>query len=174
MWHRVRYDATGCWVWTGATANFGYGLVSIGGRQERAHRVAWAMFNGPIPEGLKVIHTCDNPPCCRPDHLRVGTQWENMEDMTRKGRRRHGTSDQRGSKNGYAKLTEEQVAHIKGMAAAGHYQDDIAARFGVTRANVSYATRKTWTHVEPIPYPPAVRDRPVGRGAPAKRAARAS
>gem|GEM_PF-5962228 len=94
--------------------------------------------------------------------------------MTRKGRRRHGTSDQRGSRNGYAKLTEEQVAHIKGMAAAGHYQDDIAARFGVTRANVSYATRKTWTHVEPIPYPPAVRDRPVGRGAPAKRAARAS
>lgn len=154
-----------CWEWGGTRRRDGYGVFWTGERQVRAHRFAWELENAPIPDGLSLCHHCDNPPCVRPDHLFVGTQRDNLEDMTRKGRRRSGflKQDQRGAKNNAAKLTEEQVAHIKGMAAAGHYQDDIARRFGITRANVSYITRKTWQGVEPIPYPPAVRDRPVGR-----------
>jgi hypothetical protein len=163
-----------CWEWVGTRRPEGYGLFWNGERQVRAHRFAWELVNGPIPAGLSLCHSCDNPPCVRPDHLFVGTQRQNLEDMTRKGRRRSRppVREQNGSANAMAKLTEEQVAHIKGMAAAGHYHDDIAARFGVTRANVSYVTRKTWRHVEPVPYPPAVRDRPVGRSAPRRRAER--
>lgn len=154
-----------CWEWVGTRRREGYGLFWNGERQVRAHRFAWELEEGPIPEGKSLCHSCDNPPCVRPSHLFVGTQRENLEDMTRKGRRStpFRDQDQRGSKNRYAKLTDEQVAHIKGMAAAGHYQDDIAARFGISRANVSYISRKTWAHVQPVPYPPAERTRPVGR-----------
>lgn len=163
-----------CWEWVGTRRRDGYGVFWSGERQVRAHRFAWELQNGPVPFGLSLCHSCDNPPCVRPDHLFVGTQRENLADMTRKGRRRTRGKEQRGMRNTAAKLTDEQVAHIKGMAAAGHYQDDIAARFGITRANVSYITRKTWTHVEPVPYPPAVRDRPLGRSAPRRKAARAA
>lgn len=165
-----------CWAWTGTRRRDGYGVFWDGERQVRAHRWAWESANGPIPSGRHLCHHCDNPPCVRPDHLFVGTQTDNMADMTRKGRRISGErhlwfgQDQQGSKNRAAKLTEEQVAHIKGMVQAGYYHDDIARQFGVTRENVSYIARKTWLHVEPIPYPPFARTRPVGRSAPRKRA----
>lgn len=64
----------------------GYGYAQIGRKWMRAHRIAYAAFNGSIPEGLCVMHTCDNPPCCNPAHLKVGTQKENVADMIRKGR----------------------------------------------------------------------------------------
>ena len=175
VWSKVQ-RTDGCWLWTGARNKAGYGLARKDGRWHRAHRVVYELVIGPIPIGMNLMHTCDNPPCVNPDHLRPGTQRENLEDMTRKGRRVSGErhvwfgQDQKGERNRAAKLTEEEVAHIKGMALAGHYQDEIASRFGITRENVSYIVRKTWQHVEPIPYPPATRNRPVGRSAPRKRA----
>ena len=163
FWRRVQYaPGEGCWEWTGkARANYGYGLIVIGGRQERAHRVAWTLFYGDIPIGMFVLHHCDNPPCVRPDHLFLGSQTANLADMTAKGRRRHGVRDQRGSKNPATHLTEADVAVIKGMVLAGHYHSEAAERFGIDRANVSYiALGKTWAHVAPAEgIPPVERTR---------------
>lgn len=86
----VSVDKSGdCWVWTKST-RYGYGMFA---RRENgktkhylAHRVSWELANGPIPEGLQVLHHCDNPPCVRPDHLFLGTQFDNMQDAAAKGR----------------------------------------------------------------------------------------
>ena len=77
---------SGCQLWNG-TETDRYGLLAI-----RAHRLAWELANGPIPAGLNVLHRCDNSHCCNPDHLFVGTQADNMDDMRRKGRARNGHS----------------------------------------------------------------------------------
>jgi hypothetical protein len=75
-----------CWEWNGARTDRGYGHKVIGRRHMSTHRLAYEWANGPIPPGLHVLHTCDNPPCCNPNHLRLGTQHENLIDMVRKGR----------------------------------------------------------------------------------------
>ena len=77
-----------CWPWTGPTLRDGYGQFNVGGTSYRAHRVAWELTNGPIPDGLEVLHACDNPPCCNPAHLSVGTHAENVADAKRKGKYR--------------------------------------------------------------------------------------
>jgi hypothetical protein len=86
----------GCLEWTGLTNDFGYGLIGSGisGKGIRTHRLAWTTVNGPIPDGLLVLHHCDNPPCCQmsptpgfPDgHLFLGTKLDNNRDMAAKGR----------------------------------------------------------------------------------------
>lgn len=92
FWRRV--DKSGpCWIWTGAQGHHGYGRIGIGGHDGPtvlAHRVAWELSNGPVPEGLCVLHRCDNPPCVNPDHLFVGTQADNIRDCKEKGRMRNG------------------------------------------------------------------------------------
>lgn len=75
-----------CWPWTGPRNGDGYGQTTVGGRTVGAHRVAYARANGEIPDGLSVLHDCDNRPCCNPAHLRVGTQAENISDMYSRGR----------------------------------------------------------------------------------------
>lgn len=79
-----------CWIWTAATDVSGYGQITSGRaekfKQIKAHRASWILFVGPIPEGLDVLHSCDNPPCVNPGHLFLGTQLDNSCDMVRKGR----------------------------------------------------------------------------------------
>ena len=82
FWRKVQRD-DGCWMWTAGRDGDGYGSY----RNKRAHRVAWQLTRGPIPDGLVVCHSCDNPACVRPDHLFLGTQQDNIQDMLRKGRR---------------------------------------------------------------------------------------
>jgi len=78
--------AGGCWEWTKGRSRNGYGVVSIGARQQRyAHRLAYALFVGPIPEEREVCHRCDNPPCFNAVHLFVGTHHDNMLDAAAKG-----------------------------------------------------------------------------------------
>lgn len=85
---RVEKLSSGCWVWTGPTNKKGYGRIGI--RVKRAsrlaHRAAWLLMVGDIPPGIFVCHHCDNPPCCNPAHLFLGTNKENKEDSKRKGR----------------------------------------------------------------------------------------
>lgn len=89
FWARVN-RTDGCWLWTGeASAHFGYGRLNVKGRRTRAHRFSWELANGPIPVGKFLLHSCDNPLCVRPDHLRLGDQAENMRDMHARGRDRH-------------------------------------------------------------------------------------
>lgn len=87
FWAKV--DISGdCWLWSGAIyAESGYGRLSFQRKALGAHRVAWQLVNGPIPDGMLVCHRCDNPPCVRADHLFLGTQSDNIADMWAKGRR---------------------------------------------------------------------------------------
>ena len=78
----------GCWVFTGPRDENGYGRIKVGGRSVRTHRLMFEHHKGGIPYGLRVLHECDNPPCCNPAHLRLGTQLDNIADATRKRRMR--------------------------------------------------------------------------------------
>lgn len=88
MEDRTVLTPNGCIEYTGFRLPRGYGMIGVdqGGRSELTHRVAWALANGPIPDGVQVCHSCDNPPCCNVEHLFLGTAHENMQDMARKGR----------------------------------------------------------------------------------------
>jgi hypothetical protein len=79
-----------CWPWTGLRNRTGYGqLKGTKYRGRLSHCISWIIHNGPLPEGMRVLHRCDNPPCCNPKHLFIGTQADNVADMVAKGRNTH-------------------------------------------------------------------------------------
>lgn len=136
-----------CWPWTGSTKGGGrgdYGNFKLGGRvNARASRVAYALYYNQSPGPLLVLHSCDNPKCCNPTHLRVGTVQDNSDDMVARGRQAR--YDGRGEKNRAAKLTQVQVETIRGLIAAGYTNTAIAARFGVTHQLISRIRRgRSW------------------------------
>jgi len=127
FWSHVTKTDT-CWIWTGGLDGKGYGRAAIGGGKRRgAHRVSWMINVGEIPEGLYVCHTCDNPPCVNPEHLFLGTQFDNMADAREKRRNNYG------SRNGGAKLTDAQVLQIR---ADPRIQRVIADEYGIGQAQV--------------------------------------
>ena len=132
-----------CWPWTGC-ATHGHGQVRWGGRTEYAHRVAWSLANGPIPDGEQVLHSCDNPPCVNPRHLFLGSQLDNVADMMAKGRR----ADTRGSACPTAKLDERAVSEIRRALRGGATPEELALRHGVDEWTVrDVRDRRTWRHV---------------------------
>jgi hypothetical protein len=87
LFERVDKLPAGCWVWTGSVVGYGYGQIKVNGRQLKTHRYVYEQLVGDIPDGMFVCHKCDNPPCCNPDHLFLGTPRDNTQDMVQKGRR---------------------------------------------------------------------------------------
>jgi HNH endonuclease len=85
FWAKVE-KTEGCWLWMGYRNKKGYGMFKMPDRVQLAHRAAWMLTNGPIPDGLDVLHKCDNPPCVRPTMLFLGTNADNQQDSVRKGR----------------------------------------------------------------------------------------
>ena len=81
-------DSEACALWTGSTNDQGYGRIQLDGETHYAHRIAWAIFHGPIPEGLVIRHSCHNPTCVRPGHLSIGTAADNAADREAAGRGR--------------------------------------------------------------------------------------
>lgn len=147
--HIQRGDLDDCWMWHGATGNGGYGRLGAGkGIQVRAHRAIWALENGPISPSLEVCHRCDNPPCCNPAHLFLGTHRANMSDMKEKGR--HAPPPHyAGERHSRATLTEERVREIR-CAMPLRYGDlsRFARKFGVSpNAIHAVVTNKVWRHV---------------------------
>jgi hypothetical protein len=126
-----------CWVWMGAKHHSGYGVMSFGCRCCQTHRLAWFFAHGPIPRGLCVCHHCDNPPCCNPAHLFLGTRADNTRDAIKKGR-----MCSVGSRNPNAKLTPWEVKEIR---RSSDTHAALARMFGVTEAAVwRIKNHKTW------------------------------
>lgn len=121
---------SGCWLWEGAnlgdTPGCEYGVIYINhGSRVLAHRASWMLYRGEIPEGMKVLHRCDNPACVNPDHLFIGTQQDNIADMKAKGRADR-TKRPFGETIGTSKLTGREVDHM--IEAMCHSSS--TARFG--------------------------------------------
>ena len=134
---KVRVDENGCWRWQAAIHRTGYGHFKLDGRMLQAHRAAYVLLVGEIPEGTFVCHRCDVRDCVNPDHLFIGSHLDNMRDMTFKGRQAS-----RG-RHGRAKLTSAQVEEIRRSTEP---QCDLARRFGVCPATISYAkTGRNWS-----------------------------
>jgi hypothetical protein len=134
FWGKARKTES-CWVWTGKIHYRGYGVQPNRRGETYAHRLAWTLVNGPIPEGMIVMHKCDNPPCVRPDHLMLGTKGENSFDMKRKGRARG--SYLGGRRNPAAKLTPEQVAEIRARVGGYGTGRPLAREFGVSPSTIT-------------------------------------
>lgn len=128
-----------CWEWTAALTTKGYGKIKIKGRVVEAHRVSLDLAAGSIPEGLCVLHSCDNRRCVNPNHLRVGTKKDNAVD--REGRER--SHDRTGENNGRAKLTARLVGRIRAEYRGGQCtQKQLASRYGVGRSTIGRAVRR--------------------------------
>ncbi len=144
FWAKVN-KTDGCWLWTAGLDNNGYGCFWHNGTMHKAPRISWLLTTGAEPGGAFVCHHCDTPACVRPDHLFLGTQRDNLRDMSSKGRRRAGVGERHRS----AKLTESDVLKIRQMFT-GHWATaaDMASHHGITvRSVYDIVNRKTWRHV---------------------------
>jgi hypothetical protein len=118
-------------------------VIGESGKMFLAHRVAWELVNGPIPEGLCVLHHCDNPPCVNVEHLFLGTLADNNADKVAKGRQAKGSAIAR------AKLTESDIPEIRRLLAVGVLQSEIGRRYGVGHRLISKINLgKRWGHVQ--------------------------
>ena len=119
----------GCHVWVKSKKGAGYGAMRFNGKDRLAHRIIWEITHGPIKDGLFVCHKCDNPACVNVDHLFLGTQSDNMRDMTQKNRHPYPLAE----KHHRAKLTNEQVKEIR---AAAESSKVLASIYGVTKRTI--------------------------------------
>lgn len=146
FWNNVKItnNPDDCWEWQAGLHKQGYGTVRFG-TMMLSHRVAWILSHGNIPNDLDVLHKCDNPPCCNPNHLFLGTHTDNMQDRERKGR--HNAPC--GENNKKHKLTENNVRYIrKRYAQGGITMRELANENGVYMTCVAKVIRrKTWKHV---------------------------
>lgn len=146
FWSKVDVTtACRCWTWKGSVGGNGYGKFRLPGRKSaHAHRVAWELANGQPLGDRFACHTCDNKVCVNPMHLYAGDRLTNAADAVARGR--IVGRDQRGERNGNARLTEEQVSAIRTMIAEGVPNTHIAPKFGVTHSLVSRIRRgRSWT-----------------------------
>lgn len=127
FWKHYEVDSNGCWVWNLTPDKDGYGTLKYKNKSKfYAHRAAYELAIGPIPEGLLVLHKCDNRLCINPEHLYIGTHEDNMRDVRERNRRK-------GDKSGNRKLTQEQVNEIR---ASKDNNGVLGRRYGVSRKHV--------------------------------------
>lgn len=149
FWSKVEHGP-GCWIWQGSTKGRRYGAISrsVNKRKDwfQAHLIALCLERGSVPAAPCVLHECDNPKCCRPSHLRPGTQADNVADMYAKGR--NVNRGHVGTSHPMAKLTDEQVLDIRARLAEGYTQLSLARTFGVCQTAISHIkTGRSWPHL---------------------------
>jgi hypothetical protein len=133
-----------CWNWTGYLNERGYGQFDYNQKTCLAHRVSFILFKEAIPEGLFILHSCDNRKCVNPDHLRIGTNQENMNDKVARGRQ----AFMKGETNGRSKLKEIVVREIIELSNSGISQKEIANQFEINNSTVSkIINKKLWGHL---------------------------
>lgn len=156
FWTKVSKSEDGCWLWLACKIRGGYGLILYEGRNQVAHRVAWMLTNGPIPDRMILCHRCDVPACVNPAHLFLGSAQDNSDDMVAKGRSAKGRSAAKNPARGerwhaahpphanhpagerapHAKLSDAQAAAVKSRRMAGERGSDLAREYGVTQATI--------------------------------------
>jgi DNA-binding XRE family transcriptional regulator len=145
FWDKVE-KSDGCHHYLGYKNQNGYGWVARRGTQMHAHRWAWILTYGEIPEGLGVLHKCDNPLCCNPEHLFLGTHKENMDDRDAKGRQ----PSARGEKNHLAKLNITLVKEIRSSTKSAK---ELASLMGVSKQTIWHIRAgRTWASVSKETY----------------------
>jgi hypothetical protein len=123
---------TGCDLFIGVTDRFnGYGMLTVNGKKEKAHRIAWKLYKGEIPKGFELLHSCDVKSCCNVNHLKIGTHAENMKDA----------SVRKKSKSGIQKLNSNDVKEIR---SSNQLLSELAIQYKVTEATISRA--KNFVH----------------------------
>lgn len=155
LWSRVAEEKESeCWLWQGTKNSYGYGVISINNRSYTAHRLIYLFHFGVSLRGLCVLHKCDTPLCCNPNHLFLGTHTDNAFDRDQKGRqakgdrsgsRRHLGSRPRGHMHYAAKLTEKEVFEIRKKEESTTL---LARRFGVHTSTIKHILqRRKWAHL---------------------------
>ena len=155
-------DPDECWEWIGTRDRHGYGKMGTNKKTKLSHRISYEMEIGEIPDGYCILHTCDNPPCCNPAHLWAGTHADNMRDMASKGRANNGRHARggtynHGSRNGMAKLTEDQVLEARRLHLLCDVTiTELSRTYNVSQAAMSCLINgKSWKHV---PFPKGLRE----------------
>jgi len=148
FWEKVN-KTRGCWLWTaccqGDTKSKagGYGSFRVQGKNVTAHRYSWILHNGPVPDGLHVLHDCDVRTCVNPRHLYLGTHQDNMRDRTERQR----LTPIVGEGHANSKLTDDDVRWIR--STDGMLQREMAEILGISQTNVGFIKRGvTWRHVK--------------------------
>ncbi|MBU4154394.1 MAG: HNH endonuclease [Proteobacteria bacterium] len=142
VWNYInKKNENGCWNWTKQLVD-GYGAIQINCKAYKAHRVVYELTYDLIPDGMHVLHSCDNRKCCNPKHLFLGTNKDNVNDKVKKDRQAKGEDN-------HSKLTEEQVLEIRRLYSLGNYsQKKLAKMFGVGHTIIgNIILRKKWKHI---------------------------
>lgn len=147
LWSKVNIiEDNKCWEWIASRDRHGYGYFSVTRdkitKNSTSSRATYIAVNGPIPDGLFVCHKCDNPPCCNPKHLFLGTPKDNAHDMIKKGRQATGLRAL-----GRYKISPEIANDIRGLRIAGWKYKDLMSKFQLCKSTISYiCNKKTWNH----------------------------
>jgi transposase len=145
----LKNPGDGCWQWCGPKNNKGYGYTYIRelGRRMTTHRASYTLRYGEIPEGLWVLHRCDNPACVKPSHLFLGSPKDNVHDMIAKGRANRGNRP-KGENHAYSKLSDATIIAIRTDYVAGVSIDRICEAYSVSRNSIhDYTGGRSWKHL---------------------------
>lgn len=158
LWSKVKISSDNeCWEWQGTKTTAGYGVIRINYKLNYAHRLAWEIENkSEIPEKGTICHHCDNPACCNPKHLFLGTQADNVRDAAKKGRMPKGENHFRSFISG------DDVRQIRHLGLTDMSKREIGEKFGMSRQAVTdILYKRTWAHIDPEWEPPKSKSRGV-------------
>lgn len=142
LWAHIDRSGSGCWPCDLAPDAKGYCRLGVKYKKFLAHRLAWISKNGPIPDDVLVLHRCDNPACCRPSHLFLGSYQDNVDDMIAKCRMRILIGEERFN----AKLSEKMVRAIRKAKSIGITDRELAKKYSVSEDTIR-SSRRNWKHV---------------------------